>query len=203
MNSKLTPKGEQRRSEILTSAAKLFDEKGYHRTSIALIAEDASTTKANIYHYFRAKHDILFAIYDSWIDDLTALYEANVQAEPDIDTAIEALFRDLMRTILGNPSQVRVYFQYARELPPHQRAQAQSKRDHYGKLVEHCIQKGIDSGALPHQSARAATLGLLGMCAWASQWTNSDEALDYPDIADYFARVFLHGIRSGTPPSRA
>lgn len=201
--AKLTVKGEARREAILESAAKLFDVLGYHRTSIALIAEDAETTKANIYHYFKAKHDILFAIYDSWIDDLTDMFEDHVRDEPDVDRAVRLVFDDLMFIILGVPSQVRVYFQYARELPPHQRSQTQSKRDRYGVLVESVIQRGIDEGAFPQQSAHVASLGLLGMCAWASQWSAADESLDHAETAEHFANIFLHGARSGTaaPPA--
>jgi AcrR family transcriptional regulator len=203
MGNKLTAKGALRRETILESAARLFDEVGYHQTSIALIAEDAETTKANIYHYFRAKHDILAAIYDNWIDVLTEMFEDHVRHEPDVGRAVTLVFRDLMTVILENPSQVRVYFHYARELPPHQRDEAQAKRDHYWELVESVIQRGIDAGIFPPQPTRAATLGLLGMCAWASQWTSSEASLASPEIADYFANVFLNGVRSGSVSSQA
>lgn len=175
---------------------KLFDQFGYHKTSIAMIAEESATTKANIYHYFRTKHEILFAIYDKWIDELTELFERNITDETPIDEAIRQIFIDLMSVIVANPGQVRVYFEFVRELPSEFQGKAQAKRDRYGMLIEDTIIRGIASGALPKQSAHIATQGLLGMCAWASQWYQPRESPGYKEIAAHFSKIYLEGVRA-------
>ncbi|MEY4018941.1 MAG: hypothetical protein RLZZ590_241 [Actinomycetota bacterium] len=49
-------------SEILRAAASLFCTVGYTATSTRLIADTAGLRQASIYHYFKAKQDILLAL---------------------------------------------------------------------------------------------------------------------------------------------
>lgn len=51
--------GEQK---ILEAAETLFAEKGFDAVSMSAVAKLASTSKSNIYHHFRNKHDLYLAI---------------------------------------------------------------------------------------------------------------------------------------------
>ena len=56
-----------RRSEIYKKALDLFVNKGYDATSMSMIAKELGMSKANIYHYFSSKEDILYQLH---LDDL-------------------------------------------------------------------------------------------------------------------------------------
>lgn len=49
--------------EIITAAAKCFMQRGYENTTITEIAEELGCTKGRVYHYFRSKSAIFFAVY--------------------------------------------------------------------------------------------------------------------------------------------
>lgn len=49
-------------AEILRAAAKLFCTVGYSATSTRLIADTAGLRQASLYHYFKAKQDILLSL---------------------------------------------------------------------------------------------------------------------------------------------
>jgi len=53
---------EQTRQQILETAQRLFGEIGYEATSIQMIADEMSLTKAAVYYHFRAKADIQHAL---------------------------------------------------------------------------------------------------------------------------------------------
>jgi len=53
---------EQTRQQILETAQRLFGEIGYEATSIQMIADELSLTKAAVYYHFRAKADIQHAL---------------------------------------------------------------------------------------------------------------------------------------------
>ncbi|MDD5011656.1 MAG: TetR/AcrR family transcriptional regulator [Phycisphaerae bacterium] len=55
---KLTPKGEQRRKELLEKALELFGEKGFRATTVDDIVKAASTGKGTFYWYWKSKEDI-------------------------------------------------------------------------------------------------------------------------------------------------
>ena len=46
--------------QILKTSAKIFAEKGFHRTSIRDIARATGMSLAGIYYYFRTKEELLF-----------------------------------------------------------------------------------------------------------------------------------------------
>ena len=57
---KLPP--EERRSQLLAAARKLFLKQGYRGTSTDQISRQAGLTKGALYHHFRTKEDILMAL---------------------------------------------------------------------------------------------------------------------------------------------
>ncbi|MGX1308380.1 AcrR family transcriptional regulator [Amorphus suaedae] len=54
---------------ILRAARVLFRERGYSRTSMAEIARASHISTSNIYVYYFSKLDILFAIYEPWLEE--------------------------------------------------------------------------------------------------------------------------------------
>ncbi len=58
-----TPKGEQTRELILTSALDLLQDHGYEKTTMRAIAERAGVSLGNAYHYFGSKEHMIQAFY--------------------------------------------------------------------------------------------------------------------------------------------
>ena len=61
---------DQKRGQILKSAAKVFAEQGFDRASMTQLARECGTSKANIYHYYDSKDAILFDILDCYLSEL-------------------------------------------------------------------------------------------------------------------------------------
>ena len=61
------------RESILTSARRLFYLRGYDRTSLADIAEDAGVPKGNFYYHFKSKDDVLRAVLEARDRDVAAM----------------------------------------------------------------------------------------------------------------------------------
>ena len=64
------------RSVIIKAANELFYHNGYDETSFTQIAEKADISRGNFYHHFKTKEDILFAIVDYRVDDVTKTLKA-------------------------------------------------------------------------------------------------------------------------------
>ena len=58
---------DQKREQILKSAAKVFADQGFDRASMNLLAKECGISKANIYHYYDSKDALLFDLLDSLI----------------------------------------------------------------------------------------------------------------------------------------
>lgn len=69
---------EQKRSELIDAARRLFIEDGYDATSMAAIARAAGVAPNTIYWYFGDKDDLLIAVLDAVLADALADYASLV-----------------------------------------------------------------------------------------------------------------------------
>lgn len=66
---------EEKRTELLAEARRLFIEDGYEATSMASLAKAAGVAGNTIYWYFADKDDVLVAVLDAVLSDALAEYE--------------------------------------------------------------------------------------------------------------------------------
>ncbi|MEN8144060.1 MAG: TetR/AcrR family transcriptional regulator [Gemmatimonadota bacterium] len=58
------------KERILTVAAQLFEEQGYHATGVATILRAAGVKSGSLYHFFSSKEDLLAAVMQRHLDQL-------------------------------------------------------------------------------------------------------------------------------------
>jgi AcrR family transcriptional regulator len=58
-------KGEQTRQRVVSTALRLFHERGYGNTSLADVAEQSGLLKGNLAYYFKTKPDLLRAVTEA------------------------------------------------------------------------------------------------------------------------------------------
>jgi 3-oxoacyl-[acyl-carrier protein] reductase len=80
----------KRREQIVLAAIKLFAEKGFHKTNLRELAEEAGISHGNIYDYVGTKQDIFFLIHE-FINSI-AIEKIN-QITENIDDPLEKLRR--------------------------------------------------------------------------------------------------------------
>lgn len=59
------------KNKIINSASKLFMKNGYEKTSVQDILDDCKVSKGGLYHHFASKEEIMLAIVDKVIDDIS------------------------------------------------------------------------------------------------------------------------------------
>jgi AcrR family transcriptional regulator len=97
---------EERKSEILYAALKLFASKGYHATGVKDIAAEVGITHGTIYLYFKTKEDLLLAVLRTGFARMTRLLQEILG-----DTRVPPMQR--LRTLLHlwmNPTKDDAYF---------------------------------------------------------------------------------------------
>jgi len=70
-----TERGDKR-SRLVKAATGVFAEKGYAATRVSDIAERAGIGKGTVYEYFKSKKELLFAVFESINQDITARMNA-------------------------------------------------------------------------------------------------------------------------------
>lgn len=90
---------EERRAEtrtrLLEAAADLFAARGIEASSIDAIAQVAGRTSGAVYDHFGSKDGLLFALLESWVDDVSAVIGAELIAATTLDERLAALWRNV------------------------------------------------------------------------------------------------------------
>ena len=63
--------GTRVRDDIIAAATRVFSQRGYHAASMTEIADEVGIRKPSLYHHIRKKEDLLFAIHEQLIDELS------------------------------------------------------------------------------------------------------------------------------------
>src|SRR3984957_10086422 len=72
-----------RREQLIRAALEVFQEKGFHATTVRDIGRAAALTQGTIYNYVRSKEDILFLVCDRVVAEYIASMEVAVAATGD------------------------------------------------------------------------------------------------------------------------
>ncbi len=83
------------RARLLEAAAELFAERGIDGSSIDAIAEAADRTSGAVYDHFGGKEGVLFALLESWVDDVAVVIDAEVSTARSLDEVLAALWRNV------------------------------------------------------------------------------------------------------------
>jgi AcrR family transcriptional regulator len=191
-----------RRREIVRRAAILFDEQGYHQTSMENIAEAVGIRKPSLYYYFKSKDELLFWIHEEFVDWLLERHDARLKLPLAPTQLVHEMIADILELMETHRGHVRVFFEHHRELAGKHKEKIKLKRDRYHAMVEDIVRRGVETGEFRTVDVRLTTLAIFGTVNWAYQWYRSDGRLRPREIAYVFSDLLLNGMSRipATPP---
>ena len=182
------------RNEILTTAAQIFSQKGYHGTSMQDIALSVNLQKGSLYHHVSSKQEILFELLNRGLDLLTTRVEGAIEGHGPPDERLHKAICAYMSTLTDYQELASVLLFEYRSLEPDYFERHIPRRDRFEGIWRDLIQEGIDEGVFacdhPSLSARA----LLGILNWTVTWFRADGLMTADEIAEQLANLFLMGL---------
>ncbi len=180
--------------EIARAAIQLFDQKGYHATSVQDIADAVGLQKGSLYHYIENKEELLLRIASQSIHgfnrELELIRNRKTSAKDRLIQAIHHHFN----IVTGDIQMTTVLLREAFLLSHEQHGIIKKATDRYLDLWVAIIKEGMDNGEFVPGDARLAALSILGSCNWVYRWYASSGVNTPSQIADYFCELHLHGI---------
>jgi TetR/AcrR family transcriptional regulator, cholesterol catabolism regulator len=182
------------REEIIEAAIHLFNQNGYHATSMQDIAKAVCIKKPSLYHHFDSKEAILLTILDTGMEWLINEVDSIANSDTDCLAKLRAAVHAHATMIARNPEGAAVFLREDRGLGDSYLVQYVSRRDHFERVVRNIVQQGIDEGVFRKTDTAISVNALLGTVNWMTRWYRSDGRLSPDEIADQFADLFLFGL---------
>lgn len=190
---RLTPRGRERRRQLMDYAARRFAEGGYHPTSVAEIVAGCGVGKGVFYWYFNSKEELLAELLQEAHRDLRRRQQHAIADEPDPLRRIEAGIRASMRWFAENRHLVTL-FQFAatdeRFAPLVRRGQDVA----VGDLVRH-LKEGIVAGRIRDADPVALAHAVLGVTTHLARTFVHERGEDPDAVAEVAVSFCLGGLR--------
>ena len=186
---------EVKRRQILKVAAKVFAQEGYDRASVSQVALACSISKANIYHYYGSKEDLLFDILDSYLSGLRDRI-CNFEA-PNLSPSayFEALLVEFLMAYQGADDEHRLQ---TIELPRLSSARQAPLKGYQRELVASVSSAlsavGAENLCDSPSKLKAVTMSVFGMLNWFYMWNGSAGEEERRAYGGTVARLTLRGV---------
>jgi AcrR family transcriptional regulator len=126
-----TPRGRQRRQQLLQAAADLVAERGFHSVGIADIGAAAGVTGSAIYRHFKDKTELLVALFDDVVDELLVRAADTTAVGGAPEAVLDTLVRQHVRFALRERALIAVYNQEVQNLPQADRSRIRRNQRTY------------------------------------------------------------------------
>lgn len=186
------------REDILKAAALVFQQRGYHGTTMADIAERVGLTAGSLYHHFDGgKPNLLAAVLNEGLDVVLGKIEQIMQ-EPltpseMLRRMIEAHIVSVTENVAAGAAMV---FESRTILElPDAREPFIRRRDTFERCYREVIERGIACEEFRAIDVPVFTKAMLGAHNWVSVWYHPAGRLDGAQISREMADVWLAALK--------
>ena len=191
----------------MKTAAQLFLEKSYGRTSLNDVAERLNITKPALYHYFRNKEEILLECYrlgtgliEDTLNDIASHCGTGLEK-------VEAFIYSYANVMTVNFGRCVMRLDDG-DLSDEALSDVRNYKRKIDRRLRTFIQEGITDGSIEPCDPKIAAFAIAGALNWICQWYEPQGALPPDEIASQFARTLTQGLarnkrrNGGRGPSR-
>jgi AcrR family transcriptional regulator len=192
---------ENKRQAVLLTAARLFSERGYHGTSLELVADDLGITRPTVYYYFKSKDDILFECVRL---ALKTIQEATQVVAKQRGTAAERLraalvkYAEIMMADFGRC----LVLVGEDPLPPQSRAKLRKLMSDVDLTLRELVQQSVTEGSYVTPDVKLATFAVAGSLNSIARWYRPGGALQPTQIAESFVGTLINGLAVRSKPGQ-
>lgn len=186
-----------RHDEILSAAARVIRESGYHAASMEAIARRAGLLKGSLYHYTPGKEALLREILSRGLDQYHAWIDAVLATEAPINVKLREAFCRHVEAYDALSEFHHVFVKELGHLPvPVRRRVVDGAKAYEAKLLT-LINAAAGAGLLRADlDPKLILLALLGMANWMHLWYRRRGRLTSRQIALEFWKILWEGIRT-------
>ena len=187
-----------KRRAVIRSAAGAFRRRGYHNTSMVLIAKSLGLSKAALYYYVKSKEEILYECHILMYDAMDEAVKSvrGHKNENMRDNGLEKLkllygaFAALMTrdglALLADVDSLKGEYQ----------ATVLARRGKIERAVNRIVERGMKDGSIKKADPRITVFFFMGALNWLNVWYEPDGRMSGEKITEAFVAQMSTGIAS-------
>jgi TetR/AcrR family transcriptional regulator, cholesterol catabolism regulator len=191
---------QEKRREIASAAAHVFNERGFSATSLGAVADSLGMDRATLYYYISNKQDLFDEVVREASERNIAAAEAARDADGEPLDRLRKVMIELMNSYADNYPLLYVFLRENLSAVDSERSEwskyMRSLSHRFEDAVIAIVQEGIDNGSIrPLASARVLSFGAIGMLGWTNRWFVPERSPESAaTIGTAFADMVVRGL---------
>jgi len=183
------------RDFVLRSAARLFREQGYDRTTVKEIAEACNMLPGSLHYRYQAKEDILVDLMRLGLEEASIAVSQSVAGVTEPAEQLRRGINAHLQMLVSGSDMVYVLLFEWRSLRGQTRKEMIELRDRYESLWAAMLQLLAEQGVI-RKDVDLELLRLIGLGAlnWVATWFREEGRYSLEDIGDFVWRMIRSAV---------
>jgi AcrR family transcriptional regulator len=185
---------EVKREAVIRAAAREFNRKGYHNTSLDDIAARLEVTKPTVYYYVTSKEQLLFECFLAGVERIRSAFRDVRRLEVPARERLNAVLRHYGEAVASEFGWCMVRAE-EQDLSPAMSRHIKALKSEIDHGVRRLIREGVQDGSIHPCNPKITAFALAGALNWIAHWYREDQSLSGAQIAEAFVAVFEAGLK--------
>ncbi|MEM9605440.1 MAG: TetR/AcrR family transcriptional regulator [Pseudomonadota bacterium] len=186
---------QDKRDAILRAATVVFARDGYHGSGINDIAAEAAISKANLYHYYSNKDELLHAVIHAHLTEIVDALESARDPTLAAEAQLQAFIGALLDTYRDADAQHRVQVHDMGSLPDDLQADLKALERDIVAVFSTALTGALPALAERRHLLKPVTMSLFGMLNWHYMWFRSGGSMSRDRYSQLAFDIILGGAR--------
>jgi AcrR family transcriptional regulator len=189
---------EAKRQAVLQAAAQLFNERGFHATSLDDIAARLHVSKPTLYYYVKNKDEILLQCVNQGLEMMLEGIEVSRAAGGQAIDQLMTCMRVYGRIVTQDFGMclIRVGDE---QLPPESRAELRRTKSAIDQEFRRLVAEGVAEGSLQPCDPKITAFVIAGALSWIARWYQPGGEYTAEQVAGQCIDTLLGGVLRRTP----
>jgi AcrR family transcriptional regulator len=185
---------ELKRDAVIRAAAREFNRKGYHNTSLDDIATALEVTKPTVYYYVTSKEQLLFECFVAGVERIRAAFRSVRQLPVPARERLNAVLRHYGEAVASEFGWCMVRAE-DQDLSPAMSRHIKQLKSEIDHGIRRLIRDGVQDASIAPCDPKMTAFALAGALNWIAHWYREDQSLTGAEIAEAFVAIFEGGLR--------
>lgn len=184
---------EAKRNAVLSTAAQMFNERGFHATSLDDIAARLQVSKPTLYYYVKNKDEILLECVKKGLHLILEGIEASRQAGGNAVDQLRACMQ-VYADIVTQPFGMCIIRIGDEEVPEPSRTELRRMKSEIDQAFRRLVAQGVQEGTLAPCDPKMTAFVIAGALSWIGRWYQSGGEYTAAQVAEQCIGTLMHGV---------
>jgi AcrR family transcriptional regulator len=189
-----------KREAVIAAAARAFNDKGFHNTSLDDIAAALGVSKPTVYYYVESKEQLLFECFQAGLERIREGL-GNVEHSPlSARERLAEVVRHYARAVASEFGWCMVRAE-DQDLGPELSGRIKAMKAEIDRGMRRLLEQGIAEGSIEPCDTKMTAFAMAGALNWIAHWYRENQPMSAAQLAEEFVAVFETGLRPRPRPA--